>query len=351
MNVKNSIIILGLCTLAAACTPKQSTDATPGAQTQPFGINIASAEFGNTFPGVCGTDYGYPTAADLPYWHDKGIRLVRMPFRWERLQYEPGGPLNAADMAQVKAFLHAADSLQMTVLLDMHNYCRRFHDGELRVIGQGGVSVAHYASFWKQLVAEVKDCDNIYGYGLMNEPYELPDSIYWFDMAQAAIDSIRTIDMQTPIFVGGNHWSSAAKWLAESDTLKHLVDPAHNLVFEAHCYFDADNSGTYKYSYEEEGGTPTKGVELVTPFVNWLKENNLRGFVGEYGVPDNDARWLVTLDNFLTFLAENGVNGSYWASGSWWTDDAVMIIPTYKGGDERPQVQVLQKHTQTQPVQ
>lgn len=132
------------------------------------------------------------------------------------------------------------------------------------------------------------------------------------------------------------------KWLDASDTLKHLKDPADNLKFEAHCYFDKDGSGTYKYSYEDEEGTPEKGVELVSSFVAWLKENQLKGFVGEYGIPDNDPRWEVTLDNFLAYLSENGVNGTYWASGPWWGKGAAMVVPTYKGGQEYPQVRVLE---------
>jgi hypothetical protein len=33
------------------------------------------------------------------------------------------------------------------------------------------------------------------------------------------------------------------------------------------CYFDFDGSGTYKFTYEQEEGTPKRGVDLVRPNV------------------------------------------------------------------------------------
>ena len=67
-----------------------------------------------------------------------------------------------------------------------------------------------------------------------------------------------------------------------------LHDPAGNLVYEAHQYFDRDSSGTYKQSYDESGAFPTIGVDRLKPFAEWLKEHNARGFIGEFGVPDDD---------------------------------------------------------------
>ena len=37
----------------------------------------------------------------------------------------------------------------------------------------------------------------------------------------------------------------------------------------------------------------------IQPFVEWLEAHNAKGFIGEYGVPNNDPRWLTVLDNFL----------------------------------------------------
>lgn len=70
----------------------------------------------------------------------------------------------------------------------------------------------------------------------MNEPHDLAPETKWFDMAQASINAIREVDTNTLIMVGGNDWSSAERWIEQSDTLKFLKDPANNLAFEAHVY-------------------------------------------------------------------------------------------------------------------
>ena len=65
-------------------------------------------------------------------------------------------------------------------------------------------------------------------------------------MVQTSIIAIREVDMKNTIIVGGNDWSSAERWPYMSDTLKYLFDPADNLMFEAHVYFDKDASGSYR---------------------------------------------------------------------------------------------------------
>ena len=142
--------------------------------------------------------------------------------------------------------------------------------------------------------------------------------------------------------VSGDSWSSAERWPEFSANLKNLKDPSSNLVFQAHVYFDNDASGSYKKSYDDEEATLITGVQRVEPFVKWLKENNLKGFVGEYGVPDDDSRWLKTLDNFLAYLKENSINGCYWAAGPWWGKYRLAIEP--KDNIDRPQMPVLTKY-------
>ena len=303
----------------------------------PFGVNLAGAEFGKI-----GTDhYGYPTAAELDYFKSKGLTLFRLPFKWERLQPKLNGPLAPEELKNMRSFVKEAEKRNLLVILDMHNYARRYVDGKEQIINNGVITAAQVADAWKKIALEFKTAKNIWGYGLMNEPYEMPSKTAWFDIAQVIINEIRLVDTKTPILIGGDFWSSAGRWQEMSDHLKDLKDPNNKLIFEAHVYFDEDASGSYKRTYEEEKAYPNVGVDRVKPFVNWLKKNNKKGFVGEYGIPDNDERWFPILEKTLAYLKENGVNGTYWAAGPRWGKYKLSVEP--RDGVDRPQMPSLTK--------
>lgn len=88
----------------------------------------------------------------------------------------------------------------------------------------------------------------------------------------------------------------------------------------------------------------------LRPFVEWLKENGKRGFVGEYGVPDDDGRWLDILDSALKYLQENGVNGTYWSAGPRWGNYKLAVQPTDNYTVDRPQLATLLKYKTTVQV-
>lgn len=313
---------------------------------RPYGINLACAEFAEkNMPGIYGKHYRYPAPEELDYFKKKGLTLVRLPFKWERLQPQLYGNLDTVELTRLKDFVSAAEEREMKIILDLHNYARRNINGKMVIIGTNGLNATHLADFWGKMADEMKHYSNIYGYGLMNEPHDLSDSLTWFEMAQTAIVAIRETDMSHAIIVGGNDWSSAERWCQMSDTLKYLSDPADNLIFEAHVYFDRDASGSYRGSYDEEGASPYKGIERVKPFVEWLKKYDFKGLIGEYGVPDNDDRWLVTMDNFLSYLWKEGVNATYWAGGPWWGNYKLRITPDK--GKDRPQMKIVEKYLYT----
>lgn len=316
---------------------------------KPFGVNLAGPEFGGgQMPGEFGKQYMYPSGVDLDYFLAKGITLIRLPFKWERLQHELNGALNPQELQRLTGFMEAARERDMLVIFDLHNYARRQVDGKSVIIGTGPVTVAHLSDFWKRLASEMKSYrSNIYGFALMNEPYGLSSSSEWFKMAQSSIYSIREVDKETTILVGGNDWSSAERWVEQSDTLKYLFDPNENLIFEAHVYFDKDASGAYRGTYDEEMASPYVGIERIQPFINWLKVNGFRGFVGEYGVPGDDDRWLEAMDHFLSYLQRNNINATYWAGGPWWGNYKLSIMPDKHG--DKPQMEVFKKYLYTLP--
>ena len=316
----------------------------------PFGVNLAGAEFGHgsKMPGEVNKDYFYPTAADLDYWKSKGLILLRVPFKWERIQHEPFGELTKSEVKVMKEMLKEAEKRDMKVILDLHNYGRCKVGDKAYILGEEQLPVEVLSDFWNKLAGELKGyTKSIYGYGLMNEPHDMLESVPWVKIAQASILEIRKVDTKTPVIVGGNHWSSAYRWKEVSDELKNLYDPSNNLIFEAHIYFDEDGSGVYRRSYDEEKAYEYIGVQRLSPFVDWLKKNNLKGFVGEYGVPTNDERWLTCLDHLLAFMQEQGINGTYWAAGARWNKYILGVQPQNNYTTDMPQIKILTKYKET----
>ncbi len=63
------------------------------------GVNLAGAEFGeDNLPGVYGRDYTYNSEATFRYFAAKGLNLIRLCLRWERLQPLLLGPLDAENL-------------------------------------------------------------------------------------------------------------------------------------------------------------------------------------------------------------------------------------------------------------
>jgi endoglucanase len=307
-----------------------------------YGVNLSCAEFGSALPGTYGKDYTYPSVSSLDYYKSKGLRLIRLPFLWERLQQSLNAPLDSAELSRMDAFVAGISARNMLVLLDAHNYGRRTVGGTSYIISSTQVPVAAFGNFWKRVAAHYKNSNAVWAYGLSNEPHDM-GAYSWFNAAQGAIDSIRLADTTHIIMIGGNSWSSADRWPQVSDSLRFLADPRNNLMFEAHQYFDSDASGTYAQTYDAQGANDSIGVKRIAHFVTWLETYNKRGFVGEYGVPGNDSRWNTTLDKFLNYLDQHRIGGTYWGGGPWWGSYALSVEPS--GNLDKPQMSVLSKYS------
>ncbi|MFL5731214.1 MAG: Ig-like domain-containing protein [Cytophagaceae bacterium] len=309
-------------------------------QASNFGVNLAGLEFGDG-PGG---SYTAPTAAELDYYKARGIKLIRLPFMWERAQPSLNGALASAYMGQIDGVIAAAKTRSMSIILDVHNYCRYNN----QVIGQpgSGVTNAHFADLWTKLATRYANEPTVYAFDLMNEPSELGGAS-WFNSAQAAINGIRTVDNSHIIMVEGDFWSHADVWVQYNDNLKNLVDPANKIIYHAHQYFDSDGSGTYSNNtMAGNGKNVNSGVNAVSPFVNWLNTNNKKGFIGEYGVPNNAdvANWNQLMDNMLAYLSANCVGGTYWAGGPWWGNYILSCEPDPITNPDRPVMATLKKY-------
>lgn len=323
-----------------------------------IGINVSGAEY---------TWETYPGTADLDYLQSKGVELIRLPFGWEKMQPVLGGPLDAEELQAMKTCLAEAAERGIQVIIDLHNYGRYdsqwaakaaadygfFAPGSGDTIGSAAVPISTYADFWSKMATALEGQPGLAGYDIMNEPYNMGGATVWPSAAQAAVNAIRAIDMNPLILVEGTQWASAQYWPSDNANL-HIIDPADKLLYEAHIYFDQDGSGKYAKSYDAQGAYANIGVDRIQPFLDWLEANNAKGFIGEFGVPDTDPRWLTVLENVTTAMDEAGISGTYWnytyqspTGVDWWpVDDPQSIKPLYDGTG-LGQLGVLQQHLDT----
>ena len=320
-----AISIPMFCTFAAAPVAPEA---------KMIGVSQAGAEFGKG-RGAFNKAYTYPGAKQLDYCQKKELRVIRLPFKWERMQHQLMAPLDPAEVARMDGVVKLARDRDLKLILDMHNYAR--YDGKL--IGTTEVPNAAYADVWQKLASHYRDEEAIFAYGIMNEPHGTKG--LWPAAAQTCVDAIRKVDTDHTIMVCGDGWSGAHSWPRINGTFL-LKDPADRLVYEAHQYFDRNNSGSYRKSYDEEGAYPTVGVDRLQPFIKWLKKHNVQGFIGEFGVPNNDPRWLVVLDHTLAEMQKHQLGGTYWAAGPWWGKYPLSLEP--RDGKDRPQMAVIDQY-------
>lgn len=212
--------------------------------------------FSSTDPGTYGTNYFYETPATFPYLASRGIKVVRIDFKWERLQPYLGAPFDAAELARLHAVVAAARTAGLQVILDLHNYGayqnRDAQTNSAAPIGSAEVPISAFTDLWSRLATEFRSDPGIAAYGLMNEPHDLPGGApAWERASQAALDAIRATGDRHEVHVPGYNWSQVQTW-ATSHPSSWIVDPADNFRYDAHQYFDADRTGVYALSYAQE---------------------------------------------------------------------------------------------------
>ena len=304
------------------------------------GVALSGAAFGpSVLPGKHGTNYIYPAESYYKKYAEQGLKLVRLPFLWERIQPKLDTELDTAQLALLTQSLDFAHKHGVKVVLDMHNYYRYYR----QPIGSETVSIQSFANTWKRIALKVGKHPALSGYGLMNEPNTKG---LWPQAALAAAKEIRKVDRTNWIYVAGDRFSSAWHWPQSNTQLiadPWMRDPNNNLIFEAHMYLDRDTSGMYVD--KTETFAPELGINRAKPFVDWLRTNNLRGFIGEMGVPNYAPDAILAMDNLLGYLRENCVPLTYWAGGPWWGN--YILALDVAGGAEQPQLAVLRKHAAT----
>jgi endoglucanase len=326
------------------------------------GVSLCGAEFGadkadfsNENPGIYGRDYSYNSERTVAYFCVQGLRLLRVPFRWERIQPRLGEALDDAELKRLKTIVAWARKHHGEVILDVHNYgryCIRRHGKKQECIidqrtgSAVAVSRQDFADLWRRLSQAFRDESTVCAYGLMNEPHDMGTSD-WHAISQAAVDAIRGEKDHRLILVAGDGWSNAHRFPEVNGARAWIKDATGQIAYEAHCYFDHDNSGKYELDYDEELTRDSRLEERaearLAPFVRWCQQNRVRGFLGEYGIPASDERWLKVLARFLHALDDAGMDSCYWAAGERWGNYPLSIQPRRDFRKAAPQLKVVRQ--------
>lgn len=305
------------------------------------GVNLAGAEFNSSrLPGTLYKDYAYPTSSDLRYFQSIGASVIRLPFRWERLQPTLFAELSATEVKSIQRVVEIANSLGVCVILDVHNYAS--YRGN--VIGSQEVPVAAFLDLWSRIYAAFPSPAET-AFGLMNEPAKISLSD-WASIAQQSVDNLRNKGSRHLILVSGGRWSGAHDWFAttggasNTEAFAGFRDKGNNYVIEVHQYADSNFSGT-----KTDCAEPQRMGAILGKVGEWAQMHGHKLFLGEFGVAATDS-CLKVLDTMLSSVADGNVwrGWTYWAAGQWWGSYPFSVQP--KEGMDAIQTKVLKQYLQ-----
>jgi endoglucanase len=307
-------------------------------QTRLRGVNLSGAEFGHErLPGVLGKDYTYPSRNDLVYFRDMQMNVIRLPFRWERIQRQIGEPLDTTELAQLRQVVDWAKALDLCVVLDLHNF-GTYHG---RVLGTANLPASAFIDVWLRLHQAFGN-SNETAFGLMNEPAAMSVP-QWMAVAQQTVLALRSAGARHLLLVGSGRWSGAHEFDKEFDGISaakafgNFKDPLNNFAIELHQYADADYSGTSKQCSAAE-----RLSNIMSKVTVWAKQHKKRLFLGEFGVA-NSPDCLAALRTLATSMQDKDawLGWAYWSAGPWWGNYVLSIQP--HNGKEMAQATELRK--------
>jgi hypothetical protein len=246
------------------------------------GVNLNGAEFGQCGGGKCNSGTGtgatfsnvnrgthngtyvYESTETMQWLYNRGVRTIRLPFRWERIQPTLGGNLDAAELGRLNDIITRARGVGLDVIPTVMNYGAYWlHDpacncGVRQPIGSAAVTNAHFANLWSRLTSALNAHPNVKSLDLMNEPVSMPGGdVAWEGSAQAAVDAIRSAGGNQLVWVEGYAYANPYKFGSGCPVgpCIHtrgpwINDPLNRTGYSAHHYFTDNPDGHPSYSVE-----------------------------------------------------------------------------------------------------
>lgn len=320
------------------------------------GINVSGGEFhmgdvnaaptnttfSNATLGVYDSNYHYESQASLNYLAARGIKRVKFPLRWERMQPTLGGALSSTEVTRVTNLLNRAQAAGLTAILDIHNYGVYYEDvagvGQRREVGVE-VSSSTFADLWSRMATAFGGHAALHGFALMNEPQATGNQTAagWHTASQAAVTAIRAVTSAPYIYVAGFDWQGPGGWITYGNPTPWITDPAGRYYYESHQYFDGGEGGNYGSSYAayvtqaqgqgwSAGANPdalhTREYANLQVFTGWCATYGVPGFIGELGWPNtgDTTSWNALGQAIYTRCDAAGVPVLYWSTGEFYSN-------------------------------
>lgn len=293
--------------------------------------NSPAASFRNINEGFCemvGPDFtkefwrrfkeNYITEKDIQYIAKTGMNSIRIPFHYKLFTDEDYMGLDADQngfeiLDKLIGWCHKSG---IYVILDMHDAPGGQTGDNIDDsyaypwLMESEPSKQLYCSIWQNIARHYANEPTVLGYDLMNEPIahflldkhpQLNDSL--LVLYKRCIDSIRKVDQNHILLIGGAQWNSNFK-IFEG---KHLDD---NMMFTCHKY-----------------GCDTL-QQSIQYFVDFRDKVKLPMYMGETG--ENTNTWIA---GFTRLMNRNNIGWNYWLYKKMVPGSCMVTIPTPKDWD------------------
>lgn len=325
----------------------------PMAYKHEMSVNLSGAEVG-AIPGTHGVDYNYPDPSyysgytGQTYFDNKAMNMVRLPFKWERLQPTRGAAFDIAELDRFDTTVGHLFTLGLRTLLVPYNFARYHITGTDHLIGAGTVTQANFVDLWSRLgtywaANAANPTNKSIAFDLMHEPHTMTTETL-VNAEQAAITAIRAAGAENRIYVEGNGrsypslWTSTSYGTANSSAMLGITDSGSNFGFAVNLYLDdltAPGAG--------ECVSATIGPERLAPFTSWLRTNTRKGFVSTWGAKDTTT-CRAAIQATLDYLR---INDDVYDGWAWWRggvnispSDGLLLEPA--AGVDKPQMDLME---------
>ena len=238
----------------------------------------------------------YVTKADIDFVAQQGANTIRLPFNYKLFTDEDYmGQTGQKDGYQrIDSVVSWCKANNLYLILDMHD-CPGGQTGDNIDDGHGypwlfesEQSQQLFCNIWREIASRYQNETTILGYELMNEPiahyFANKDSLYQLlqPLYKRCVASIREVDQNHIILLGGAHWNSFF-WMLD----------------------DASYDDKLMYTCHRYGGPATK--DAIAHYINFRDSINHPMYMGEFG--HNTMEWQ---SDFVYVLKQNNIGYTFW---------------------------------------